>query len=130
MRFLPAPEPATVAGVRRALQGLAVASEGKTRRTIAVLGDLVTGDLTAQDGELMDLGRYLVRLDLTSLVVVGSTSGQVHAGAVLEGSWGQESRHVDTFEEAVALLRGELTPDDVLLVVGAPAVRTALEGAA
>lgn len=125
MRFLSAPDPATVAGVRAALKELAVAGEGKTRRTIAVLGDL-----PALDGELMDLGRFLVRLDLTSLVVVGSASGQVHAGAVLEGSWGQESRHVDTAAEAVALLRRELTPDDVLLLIGVPAVRTALEGAA
>ena len=128
MKLLPAPDPVTVATVRQALKDLAFAGEGKTRRTVAVLGDL-----TAEPGELMELGRFLVRLDLTSLVVVGAASGQVHAGAVLEGSWGQESRHVGTQEEAVALLRPELTGDDALLVIGAPEVLaclTAPEGTA
>lgn len=124
MKVLPAPDPVTVSSVRQALKDLAVAGEGKTRRTVAVLGDL-----TADPGELMDLGRFLVRLDLTSLVVVGAASGQVHAGAVLEGSWGQESRHVDTAGEAIALLRPELTGDDALLVIGAPDVLAALTAA-
>ena len=110
--------------VREGLRALAVASEGKTRRTFAVLGNL-PGDRY----ELMELGRFLVRLDLTSLVVVGDAA-PVHAGAVLEGSWGEESRHVPTEEDAVALLRAELRDDDVVLVSGLPAVVAALEGRA
>lgn len=125
MKVLAPPDPVTVASVREALRGLAVAGERKSRRTVAVLGDL-DGD----HGELMDLGRFLVRLDLTSLVVVGPASGPVHAGAVLEGSWGSESRHVASTAEAAALLRPELTPDDVLLVIALPDLLSALEGAA
>jgi phospho-N-acetylmuramoyl-pentapeptide-transferase len=71
------------------------------------------------DGEReahFDLGRFVVRLDVSRLVVVGAQAGGIHAGAVLEGSWGEESVHVDDVEAAVALLRDELEPGDVVLV--------------
>ncbi len=115
----------SVPALREGLRELAVASEGKTRRTFAVLGP-VPG---ASREELMDLGRFLVRLDISALVAVGE-AGSVHAGAVLEGSWGAESRHVRSVPEALQLLRDELTATDVVLVAGLPAVLTALEGAA
>ena len=67
-------------------------------------------------GESVDLGRFVVRLDITQLLVVGPEAGGIHAGAVLEGSWGSESIHVDDVAEAVALLRTELAPGDVVLV--------------
>ncbi len=117
---------ATVAAVREGLRELAIASEAKVHRTYAVVGELPG----APRHELMDLGRFLVRLDITSLVVVGEAAGVVHAGAVLEGSWGSESRHVGTADEALTLLIAELAPDDVVLVAGLPSVLTALEGAA
>jgi UDP-N-acetylmuramoyl-tripeptide--D-alanyl-D-alanine ligase len=110
--------------VREGLRDLAIASEGKTHRTFAVLGNL-----PGSREELMELGRFLVRLDITSLVVVGD-AGHVHAGAVLEGSWGEESRHVATEDDAVALLRAELRDDDVVLVSGLPQVAAALEARA
>ena len=111
------------AEVREGLRDLAIASDGKAHRTFAVLGDL-PGDRV----DLMELGRFLVRLDITSLVAVGE-SGPVHAGAVLEGSWGEESRHVATEDDAVALLRAELRDDDVVLVSGLPSLARALGGA-
>jgi UDP-N-acetylmuramoyl-tripeptide--D-alanyl-D-alanine ligase len=80
--------------------------------------------------ELMDLGRFLVRLDPTWLLVVGEAAAPVHAGAVLEGSWGEESRHVPTAEAALTVLKADLSDDDVVLVVGCPEVLTALGGAA
>ena len=64
----------------------------------------------------MDLGRFVVRLDIGQLVVVGPEAGGIHAGAVLEGSWGSESLHVDDVDAAVALLREQLEPGDVVLV--------------
>ena len=112
------------ASVREGLRELAIASEGKTRRTVAVLGNL-----PGSREELMDLGRHLVRLDIGALVVVGMAAAPVHAGAVLEGSWGEESRHVATEGDAVALLRAELRDDDVVLVSGLPSVAAALEAA-
>ena len=108
---------ADLVALREGLRELAVASEGKSRRTWAVLGP-VPG---ASREELMDLGRFLVRLDPSVLVVVGE-AGAVHAGAVLEGSWGEESRHVDDAEAALTLLKADLADDDVVLVSGVPEV--------
>lgn len=117
--------PADLDALRGALKDLAVASEGKSRRTWAVVGP-VPG---ATREQLMDLGRFLVRLDLTALVVVGE-AGSLHAGAVLEGSWGEESRHVDDEEAALTLLTANVQDDDVVLVSGVPSVQAALGGVA
>lgn len=115
--------PAELGALREALRDLAVASEGKSRRTWAVLGP-VPG---AGREELMDLGRFLVRLDISALVAVGE-AGAVHAGAVLEGSWGEESRHVDTPEAALTVLRADVADHDVVLVSGVPEVLAAVSG--
>jgi UDP-N-acetylmuramoyl-tripeptide--D-alanyl-D-alanine ligase len=112
-----------VAELRESLRDLAVASDGKTRRTFAVVGGMPGGS----DAELMDLGRFVVRLDISALVAVGD-AGLVHAGAVLEGSWGSESRHVPSAEDALALLRSEVAVGDVVLVAGLPDVLSALCG--
>ncbi len=101
--------------MRAALKTLAVMSRGKTRRTVAVLGHMAELGDDARDAH-MDLGRFAVRLDLGQLVVVGLEAGGIHAGAVLEGSWGGESVHVPDVDAAVALLRRELAPGDVVLV--------------
>ena len=101
--------------MRAALKTLAVMSRGKSRRTVAVLGHMAElGDDTR--AAHMDLGRFAVRLDLGQLVVVGPLAGGIHAGAVLEGSWGDESVHVPDVDAAVELLRRELAPGDVVLV--------------
>lgn len=101
--------------MRAALKTLAVMSAGKTRRTIAVLGPMAELGDDSREAH-MDLGRYAVRLDIGQVVVVGEDAGGIHAGAVLEGSWGSESVHVPDADAAVALLREELAPGDVVLV--------------
>jgi UDP-N-acetylmuramoyl-tripeptide--D-alanyl-D-alanine ligase len=101
--------------MRAALKTLAVMSDGKRRRTVAVLGPMAELGDDAREAH-MDLGRFLVRLDLGQLVVVGEAAGGIHAGAVLEGSWGSESLHVADVDAAVALLRDQLAPGDVVLV--------------
>ena len=40
----------------------------------------------------------------------------MHQGAVMEGSWGAEATRVDDNDAALALLRAELGPGDVVLV--------------
>jgi UDP-N-acetylmuramoyl-tripeptide--D-alanyl-D-alanine ligase len=103
--------------MRAALKTLAVMSRGKARRTWAVLGHMAELGDGSREAH-MDLGRFLVRLDVSRLVVVGPDAGGIHAGAVLEGSWGEESVHVDDVEAAVAVLREQLAPGDVVLVKG------------
>jgi len=101
--------------MRAALKTLAVLSRGKTRRTWAVLGHMAELGEAEREAH-MDLGRFVVRLDVSRLVVVGDAAGGIHAGAVLEGSWGEESAHVPDVDAAVALLREQLRPGDVVLV--------------
>ena len=101
--------------MRAALKTLAVMSRGKQRRTWAVLGQMAELGDDARAAH-MDLGRFVVRLDVSRLVVIGPEAGGIHAGAVLEGSWGKESVHVDDVDAAVALLRDEVAPGDVVLV--------------
>ena len=101
--------------MRAALKTLAIMSRGKARRTVAVLGLMAELGADAREAH-MDLGRFVVRLDITQLVVVGEAAGGIHAGAVLEGSWGSESMHVADVEQALVLLRAELAPGDVVLV--------------
>jgi len=110
---------ADVAALREGLRDLAVASQGKSLRTLAALGPVPS----AEREDLMDLGRFLVRLDISVLVVVGEAA-PVHAGAVLEGSWGDESRHVASEAEALDVVRAE--EPDVVLVAGLPGLLRAL----
>ena len=103
--------------VRAALKALKTMSAGGTRRTVAVLGHMAELGEDAREAH-MDLGRFAVRLDVGQLVVVGEQAGGIHAGAVLEGSWGSESIHVPDVAAALELLQEELRPGDVVLVKG------------
>ncbi|MGV0835376.1 UDP-N-acetylmuramoyl-tripeptide--D-alanyl-D-alanine ligase [Mycolicibacterium thermoresistibile] len=95
-----------------------MAQAGPTRRrSWAVLGEMAElGDdaISEHDG----IGRLAVRLDVSRLIVVGTgrTMSAMHHGAVMEGSWGAESTMVADADAALALLRAELHPGDVVLV--------------
>lgn len=99
--------------VRAALKTLAAMSSQK--RSWAVLGEmseLGSDSVSAHD----DIGRLAVRLNISRLVVVGEHVAALHNGARHEGSWGEESVLVPDTNAAIALLREELRPDDVVLV--------------
>lgn len=99
--------------VRAALKALASFSRG--RRSWAILG--VMGELGADSVSAHDeIGRLAVRLNINRLVVVGHDAAAMHYGASHEGSWGEESVLVADTAEAIALVRAELRPDDVVLV--------------
>jgi len=92
-------------------------SAGQRRRSWAVLGEMAElGDEAIAEHDR--IGRLAVRLDVSRLVVVGTgrTMSAMHHGAVMEGSWGSESTMVPDPEAALALLRAELAPGDVVLV--------------
>ena len=111
---------ATTAQVAEALAWISAAGgadpTGK-RRSWAVLGEMAElGDdaITEHDR----IGRLAVRLDVSRLIVVGTgrSMGAMHQGAVMEGSWGEEAAIVADADAALAVLRAELQPGDVVLV--------------
>ncbi|WP_018684563.1 UDP-N-acetylmuramoyl-tripeptide--D-alanyl-D-alanine ligase [Actinokineospora enzanensis] len=102
--------------VRAALKTLAtMARAGNRGRSWAVLGVMAElGPDSVREHD--EIGRLAVRLDINRLVAVGADARPIHQGASLEGSWGEESVLVPDVEAAVALLRAELAPGDVVLV--------------
>ncbi|OZM74499.1 UDP-N-acetylmuramoyl-tripeptide--D-alanyl-D-alanine ligase [Amycolatopsis antarctica] len=100
--------------VRAALKTLASMSRGRRSwAVLGVMGELGADSVTAHD----EIGRLAVRLNISRLVVVGDSAvAPMHQGACHEGSWGEESVLVPDTDAAVALLRDELRPDDVVLV--------------
>jgi UDP-N-acetylmuramoyl-tripeptide--D-alanyl-D-alanine ligase len=87
------------------------------RRSWAVLGEMAE---LGEDAILEHdrIGRLAVRLDVSRLIVVGTgrSMSAMHHGAVMEGSWGGEATMVADADAALALLRAELRPGDVVLV--------------
>ncbi len=107
------------------LQALAwIARRGSgaaSRRSWAVLGEMAElGEDAISEHDR--IGRLAVRLDVTRLVVVGMgrSMGAMHHGAVMEGARGseavKEAAIVADADAALALLRAELQPGDVVLV--------------
>ncbi|MDX3656034.1 UDP-N-acetylmuramoyl-tripeptide--D-alanyl-D-alanine ligase [Streptomyces sp. ID05-26A] len=110
--------------VRAALKALASIARSTTpaRRSWAVLGPMAElGDDAVREHD--EIGRLVVRLDISKLVVVGEAARAMHQGAHLEGSWGDESVRVPDADAAVALLQGEVRPGDVVLVKASNAYR-------
>ncbi len=99
--------------MRAALKTLVAMAAG--RRTWAVLGEMLElGDSSRDEHDA--IGRLAVRLDISRLVCVGEGTRVMHLGASNEGSWGEESVHVPDVAAAIALLRAQVGPDDVVLV--------------
>ena len=112
--------------MKAALRSLSIIGRG--RRSWAVLGEMAElgGETIAAHDEI---GRLVVRLGVERLIVVqgpgGATGDAVggrtgaralHLGAHLEGSWSGESVLVPDIDDALAILRDELEPGDVVLV--------------
>jgi UDP-N-acetylmuramoyl-tripeptide--D-alanyl-D-alanine ligase len=98
-----------------ALKTLAQITRGGPGRSIAVLGEMAELGEYAQE-EHDRIGRLVVRLNISKLVVVGERARHIHAAAGLEGSWDGESVFVADADAAYDLLRGELRSGDVVLV--------------
>ncbi|WIM89184.1 UDP-N-acetylmuramoyl-tripeptide--D-alanyl-D-alanine ligase [Candidatus Mycobacterium wuenschmannii] len=109
--------------MRAGLQALAWISSGpganvaEKRRSWAVLGEMgELGDDAISEHDR--IGRLAVRLDVSRLIVVGTgrSMSAMHQGAVMEGSFGDEAALVADADAALAVLRAELRPGDVVLV--------------
>lgn len=101
--------------MRGALRTLAELGGSGRRRTWAVLGEMLElGEDSVLEHDAV--GRVAVRLNISRLVVVGQAARAMHVGAVMEGSWGDESVFVADADEAYELLSRELAPGDIVLV--------------
>ncbi|HZA12778.1 UDP-N-acetylmuramoyl-tripeptide--D-alanyl-D-alanine ligase [Mycobacterium sp.] len=105
--------------MRAGLQALAWMAHqaAEPRRSWAVLGEMAElGEHAISEHD--HIGRLAVRLDVSRLVVVGTGRSMraMHHGAVMEGSWGAEAALVEDADAALALLRAEVRPGDVVLV--------------
>ncbi|MFC7458667.1 UDP-N-acetylmuramoyl-tripeptide--D-alanyl-D-alanine ligase [Brachybacterium sp. GCM10030267] len=99
--------------MRHALKTLA--HLGRGRRTIAVLGEML--ELGPDSVRLHDeIGRLVVRLNISQLYVVGDGAAPIHHGASLEGSFGGESEYLETVEDAIAVLERTVAPGDAVLL--------------
>ena len=101
----------------KALAWMARQGSEADRRSWAVLGEMAElGDDAISEHDR--IGRLAVRLDVSRLIVVGTgrSMSAMHHGAVMEGSWGGEATMVADADAALALLRAELRPGDVVLV--------------
>jgi UDP-N-acetylmuramoyl-tripeptide--D-alanyl-D-alanine ligase len=113
--------PESMRAALKALASVARSRRAAGGRSFAVLGHMAE---LGPDGpaEHDALGRLAVRLDVSRVVAVGEPARPIHHGASLEGSWDGESSWVPDPDAAVALLRGELRPGDVVLVKASRAV--------
>ena len=110
--------------MRAGLQALAWISAGRrgrpAGRSWAVLGEMAElGDDAISEHDR--IGRLAVRLDVSRLIVVGTgrSMSAMHHGAVMEGARGlagNEAAILADADAALALLRAELQPGDVVLV--------------
>ena len=101
--------------MKAALQTLAKLGRDSGKKTVAVLGEMAElGQFSIDEHD--SIGRLVVRLNLSQLVVVGSGAKLIHMGASQEGSWDGESKFFEQISEAEAYLREMLTGNEIVLV--------------
>jgi UDP-N-acetylmuramoyl-tripeptide--D-alanyl-D-alanine ligase len=106
---------ANPASMAVALRALVAVAGG--RRKIAVLGFMAElGEYERAGHE--EVGRLAAELGVDRLVAVSEPAAPILDGAAAVASWGGDSVLVTDQEAAVALLRAELLPRDVVLVKG------------
>ena len=107
--------PESVRAALRTLVAMAGGGGSTGRRSWAVLGPI--GELGGEsDRAHRELGRLVAGIGVDRLVVVGVDARALHDGARDAMASGEESVFVPDVEAAVALLRGQLRADDVVLV--------------
>jgi UDP-N-acetylmuramoyl-tripeptide--D-alanyl-D-alanine ligase len=106
--------------VRAALEALAhITRDG--RRGFAVLGHMAElGDIAKPSHE--EAGHLAARAGVTGLIAVGDEARPVIDGARAEPGWHGEALAVPNAETAIAALRNQLRPGDVVLVKASKAV--------
>ena len=101
--------------MRAAVGTLVELGSGSNGRTIAVVGDMLElGDSAA--AEHAGLGRHLAAVRVDRVLALGEYAPTVVEAAVAAGLDPERAHAVSGKEQAIALLRAELRPGDVVLV--------------
>lgn len=101
--------------MKAALLTLAELGRQTGKPTVAVLGEMAElGQFSAEEHDA--IGRLVVRLNISQLIVVGSGAKLIHMGASLEGSWDGESKFFDEISTASQYLREMLKGEELVLV--------------
>lgn len=109
--------PDSMRAALKALVSMSRSGDGPARRTWAVLGEMAElGPESIIEHD--SIGRLAVRLDVSRLIIVesGRPTRAMHQGAVMEGSWGEESMLVPDDASAIAVVKSEVEPGDIVLV--------------
>jgi UDP-N-acetylmuramoyl-tripeptide--D-alanyl-D-alanine ligase len=114
--------PESMRAALKALASVARARRAAGGRSFAVLGPMAELGPDAP-AEHDAIGRLAVRLDVSRVIAVGEAARPIQHGAALEGSWDGESSWVPDVDAAIAVLRAELRPGDVVLVKASRAAR-------
>ncbi|MDX6221877.1 MAG: UDP-N-acetylmuramoyl-tripeptide--D-alanyl-D-alanine ligase [Frankiales bacterium] len=101
--------------VRAALETLVSLAGG--RRSWAVLGEMAELGAVSADAHAQ-IGALARQLGVSRLVAVGKAAAALHTGAVSVGADHQQSVVAPDLPAALALLRAEIAPGDVVLVKG------------
>ncbi len=104
--------PASTAAALHALVAL-----GSGRRRVAVLGYMAELGDREESGH-RETGELAARLGVDRLIAVGDQAEPVHRGAESVATWEGTSVAVSDQDGAIALLRADLRPGDVVLVKG------------
>ncbi|MFN2518635.1 MAG: glutamate ligase domain-containing protein, partial [Jatrophihabitantaceae bacterium] len=107
--------PESMRAALEALVSVAGPRGARGARSFAVLGPMAELGAHGPD-EHEALGRLAVRMDVSRVIAVGEQARPIHHGAALEGSRDGGSSWVADAAAAIAVLRGELRPGDVVLV--------------
>ncbi|MGH3715872.1 MAG: UDP-N-acetylmuramoyl-tripeptide--D-alanyl-D-alanine ligase [Micromonosporaceae bacterium] len=100
-----------------ALRALTAIGGPAGRRRWAVLGYMAELG-TAERAGHTEVGQLAARLGVDRLVVVGEPAAPIADGAREEADWGGDAVQVADQEAAIAVLRDQLRPGDVVLVKG------------
>jgi UDP-N-acetylmuramoyl-tripeptide--D-alanyl-D-alanine ligase len=107
--------PESMRAALEALASIAHARRARGGRSFAVLGEMAELGPDAP-AEHEAVGRAAVRLGISRIVAVGEQARPIQHAAALEGSGHGGSSWVPDVDAAIALLRGQLRPGDVVLV--------------
>ena len=108
---------ANPASMRAALDALAAIGERRAARTIAVLGEMRELGAETDEGH-RSVGRYTAERGVDVLLVIGDVAGPMLEGATngTQQDGGTTAVHAADRAEALAWLRENLRPGDVVLV--------------